>query len=159
MDDDQSLLTFTSDNWNTAQTVTVKSSEDTDGTNDVVLIAHAVVAASSADEFDTVMVSSVTVTVDDNDPGLVFNPTALTVTEGGTGSYTVRLTVKPSSDVTIDVTAGAGLTVDTDDGTDGNQDTLDVHRPGLGLAPDRDGDHGARRRHGGRPVAGDPLGG
>ena len=121
---DQSLLTFTSDNWNTAQTVTVKASEDTDGTNDTALIVHAVVAASSADEYDTVTVSGVTVTVDDNDPGLVFFPTALTVNEGGTGAYTVRLTVKPSSDVTIDVAADAGLTVDTDEGKDGDQDTL-----------------------------------
>ena len=108
MEGNQSTLTFTKDNWNTAQTVSVAASQDADGVNDTVVIAHAVVAASSADEYDAVVVSGVTVTVNDDDPGLVFKPTTLTVTEDDTGTYTVRLTVNPSADVMIDVTAGAG---------------------------------------------------
>ena len=60
-------LTFTTSNWSTAQTVTVAAAQDADAVNDAAAIAHAVVAASSADEYDAVTIAGVAVTVTDND--------------------------------------------------------------------------------------------
>ncbi|MCY3786545.1 MAG: hypothetical protein OXG47_07445, partial [bacterium] len=72
-------------------------------------------------------ITSATVTVGDNDTGaLVFAPSAVTLSEGGGGSYTVKLSHQPSGDVTVTVSghAGSDLTVDTDGVDAGNQDTL-----------------------------------
>ena len=71
---------------------------------------------------------SASVTVNDNDvPGLRLPRSSLTVARGGSSSYTIRLSTRPSEPVTVSirvVPAGAGLTVDTDPGRDGNQTTL-----------------------------------
>ena len=60
-------LTFTTANWSTAQTVMVAAAQDADAVNDAASIAHAVVAASSADEFDDATIGSVAVTVTDDE--------------------------------------------------------------------------------------------
>ena len=63
--------------------------------------------------------------VANNTPGLVFSPTSLTVNEGASASYTVRLASAPTGTVTVTVGGVSGeLTVDTDSGTGGNQTTL-----------------------------------
>ena len=73
---------------------------NTQPTSDVVMtvsaaqerIAHAVVDASSADEFDAVTIAGVAVTVTDDDAaGAAVSETTLTVAEGGSATYTVRL--------------------------------------------------------------------
>ena len=122
----QNTLTFTSTNWNTAQTVTVTAAQDADAANDAASISHAVVAASSANEYDTVTIARVAVTVADNDTaGVTVSVTTLTVAEGATGAYTVKLNTQPASDVVITVTSNnSDVTVDTNTGTSGNQNTL-----------------------------------
>ncbi len=60
-------LTFTPSNWSAAQTVRVAAAQDDDAVNDTASIAHAVVAAQSANEYDGVTVAGVTVTVTDDD--------------------------------------------------------------------------------------------
>ncbi len=97
-------LTFTRANWSTAQTVRVSAAQDADAVNDAASIAHAVVAAQSANEYDAVTIGSVAVTVTDNDAGATVSETTLTVAEGGSGSYTVVLDAQPASDVVISVT-------------------------------------------------------
>ena len=98
-------LTFTTSNWSTAQTVTVAAAQDADAVNDAASIAHAVVAASSADEYDAVSIAGVAVTVTDDDTaGAMVSETTLTVTEGGSTTYTVTLNTQPTSDVVIGVT-------------------------------------------------------
>ena len=70
---------------------------------------------------------SASVTVNDNDvPGLRFSPSSLTVARGGSSSYTISLSTRPSEPVTVSIRVpeGSGLTVDTDPGRDGNQTTL-----------------------------------
>ena len=59
-------------------------------------------------------------------PALVLSASALTVTEGGSGSYTVRLAARPSASVTVAITSSnAEVTVDdTDTVTSGVQNTL-----------------------------------
>ena len=120
-------LTFTTSNWDTAQTVTVRAAQDDDAVSDAASITHAVVAASSANEYDNVNIAGVAVTVTDNDTaGATVSKSTLTVDEGGSGSYTVRLNTQPTSDVVIGVTrtGSSDVTLDTDTGTSGNQTTL-----------------------------------
>ena len=52
-------------------------------------------------------------TVTDNDtPDVTVSRDTLSVVEGGSGTYTVRLTFQPTASVTIDVTGGGDVTVE-----------------------------------------------
>ena len=153
-------LTFTSSNWDTAQTVTVRAAQDADAVNDAASIAHAVVAASSANEYDNVNIAGVAVTVTDDDTaGATVSETTLTVAEGGSGSYTVRLNTQPASDVVISVTKTGSTDVTVSPArltfTRANWDTaqtVTVRRPGRrrgerhGLHRPRGGGRQQRRR-------------
>ena len=102
-------LTFTSENWNAAQTVTVSAAQDQDAAADeAVTLSHAV---SGAEEYQNVTTDSVTVTIEEDDAARVsIDPTTLTVPEGGDNSYTVVLDTQPTADVTV--------TINGHDGTD-----------------------------------------
>ena len=110
---DKTSLTFTTDNWDAAQEITVLAEEDDDALNGVATIEHSVSGA----DYGNVSVSSVTATEADNDTaGVTVTPTALTVTEGSNAKYTVVLDTQPSDDVTIAVSFASGsdedITVD-----------------------------------------------
>ena len=76
-------LTFTTANWDTAQTVTVSAAQDADAANDAASITHAVDASRSANEFDNVNIAGVAVTVtDDETAGATVSETTVT-TAGG----------------------------------------------------------------------------
>ena len=104
----------------------VRAAEDADAVDDEAAITHAVVDASSADEFDAAPDAVRLVTVDDNDAGVSVSKTALEVDEGDSATYTVVLDALPASDVVIGVTRSGSpdVTVDTDGATSGNQNTL-----------------------------------
>ena len=89
-------LTFTTANWDTAQTVTVKAAEDDDGVLDPdVSLTHDI---SSADDstYNALADQSVTVSItEDESVGITLSPTTLTVNEGSTADYTVELSVQP----------------------------------------------------------------
>ena len=102
---DRATLTFTTSNWDTAQTVTVRAAQDADAVNDAASITHAVVAASSADEYDNVSVAGVAVTVADGPFGVTVSATDVTVAEGGSSTYTVWLDRQPSHNTVVRVTA------------------------------------------------------
>ena len=123
---DRATLTFSPSNWDTAQTVTVRAAQDADAVNDAASITHAVVAASSADEYDAVSVAGVAVTVaDDDTAGVSVSVTELALAEGGQAAYTVVLDALPASDVVITVSSdNSDVTADTDAATSGNQTTL-----------------------------------
>ena len=84
---DKISLTFTTSDWGTAQTVTVSLGQDDDAVDDeAVTLTH----TPSGGGYGSVSIGSVTVTPDDNDTaGATVSPTALTVTEGSSKSYTV----------------------------------------------------------------------
>jgi hypothetical protein len=96
-------LTFTPANFATPQTVTLRAAEDTDTTNGARSIAVASTGLTGV---------TVTATEADNDTGLpqtlVVTPTAVSVPEGATATYAVRLGVQPSANVTVTSTAGTG---------------------------------------------------
>ena len=108
---DRSSLTFSTSNWGTPQTVTVSLAQDDDAADDAaVTLTH----TPSGGDYGAVPFASVTVTPDDDDTaGATVTPTALTVTEGSTGTYTVVLATQPTAAVTVAVGGTAGdVTVD-----------------------------------------------
>ena len=119
---DQSMLTFTTMNWDTEQTVTVRASQDDDHISDRVTLSH---TAANAYGSVTGDVLELTV-VDDDTPALVFTQVPLPVDEGASNSYTVALATQPSANVTVAlaVDGSSDVTVDTDGGTMGDQTML-----------------------------------
>ena len=99
------------DNWDTAQTVTVKAGQDADGSADTATLTH---TASGGDYASISAGLPVTVT-DDDEPAIVFSETGLTVTEGDAAgsTYTVKLATQPSGSVTVSISGhdGADLTL------------------------------------------------
>ena len=105
-------LTFTSLNWETAQTVTVKAGNDADTVDDRVSLTHSAMSADSA--YNGITIASVAVTVTDNDGiGVNVSKTSLTVREEDTAgdSYTVALSTQPTANVTVTVAGHAGTDV------------------------------------------------
>ena len=91
-------LTFTADNWSTAQTVTVSGVDnDVAGGNGSATLSHAVSGYGTVSSADDVTVS----VTDDDRAGVTVSESDLTVVEGGEGSYTVVLTSKPEGSVTV----------------------------------------------------------
>ena len=101
-----SSLTFTPQNYATPQMVTVYGTQDEDSANDTGLqIGH----TASGGGYDISTAQNVTVTVTDDDtPSLVMSATELTVNEGGTGTYTVKLNTQPTGSVTVNITGAGG---------------------------------------------------
>ena len=105
-------LTFTADNWNTPQTVTVTGVDDTasDG-NQTTNVTVTVNDSSTADStYDALADQAVVVTTADNDSAGVTVAASegdTTVTEAGsTDTFTVVLNTQPSSDVVVNVSSG-----------------------------------------------------
>ncbi len=88
------LLTFTVDNWDTGQTVTV-----TGVTTGAVNVSHTS-SSSDTNYAITTAAGSVAVTVTPP-PGLVFNTESVTAVGTGTVTYTVKLATAPTDAVTV----------------------------------------------------------
>ncbi|XZN92083.1 MAG: SBBP repeat-containing protein [Microcoleus sp.] len=100
-------VTFTANNWNVTQTVTVKAIDDSiaQGTRSGT-IAHKSVSTDT--KYNNLTISPVTATIADNDTaGVTVSQENITATEGGaTGSYTLKLNSQPTAPVTISFDAG-----------------------------------------------------
>ena len=94
-------LTFTADNWNTPQTVTVTAAQDDDAVaDDPLTLTHAV----SGGDYEGVTTAGVEVTIiEDDTTGVTISITALEVAEGDTGHYTIVLDTEPTADVTVEI--------------------------------------------------------
>ena len=101
-------LTFTVSNWSTPKTVTVRAADDVDSTNGMATFTHT--ASSSADsDYDGIIIASVEATeADDDTPGVQLSRTAVTVSEGGSATYTVKLNTAPTAAVTVGVAKQSG---------------------------------------------------
>ena len=89
---DKTMLTFTVDNWDDAQTVTVKAGHDNDAANDTATLTH---TASGGDYASVSNTLPVTVT-DDDEPAVVLSETGLTLTEGDAAGSTTPSSWPPS---------------------------------------------------------------
>jgi hypothetical protein len=95
-------LTFTTANWNTEQTVTLAAAEDTDIENGSAVIR---ISASGVPNKD------VTATEQDNDTlQIVTSADQVSVGEGSTAAFDVKLSAKPSGNTTVAVTRFSGDT-------------------------------------------------
>ncbi len=95
MQNDQSTLTFTTSNWNDAQTVTVSATTDSDAENEApVTLVH----AASGGGYDSVSGNVVVVNITDSDsPTVTLSASdGGAVTEGGTLTITATLNRAPS---------------------------------------------------------------
>ena len=106
-------LTFTTGDWNTPQTVTVRGVEDADSVDETVRVTHAVDDASSSDEFDPADDVTFLVNVTDNTVGLDVGAVSGPASEaGGTATFPVALLSQPTAAVTVSVSSR-----DTGEGT------------------------------------------
>jgi hypothetical protein len=100
-------VTFTPNNWNVAQNVTVSAIDDSiaQGTRSGT-ITHTSVSTDT--NYNNLTISPVTATIADNDTaGASISPESTTATEGGvTGSYTLKLNSQPTAPVTISFDTG-----------------------------------------------------
>lgn len=109
-------LTFTSANWNTAQTVTVASVNDNiaEG-NHTGAIAFVITTADS--KYSVLSLAVINASITDNDSAgvsIVESGGGTNVAEaGGSDSYTVVLTSEPLATVTITLTADENVTLST----------------------------------------------
>ncbi|NNF12837.1 MAG: hypothetical protein HKN72_06435 [Gemmatimonadetes bacterium] len=106
-----STLTFTTNNWDVPQTVTVAGVDDfADDGPQVTALTISVVAVASDDAFDGIPARTVQVTtLDDDEPaGLIITETGTTEVDesGTTDTFTVVLTTRPGTDVVLTVTSG-----------------------------------------------------
>ena len=95
-----SSLTFTRTNWSVPKTVTVRVAADADGDDETATITHTVTGGNYAG----VAAPSVAVSVTDDDSPRIVVPSSLSVAEGASASYSVRLSIPPASGETVTVT-------------------------------------------------------
>ncbi|MEZ2238559.1 DUF4347 domain-containing protein, partial [Microcoleus sp.] len=106
---DKSSITFTSANWNVAQTVTVTGVDDliADG-NQAYQIITAADTTTTDLNYKNLKPADVAVTnIDNETAGITVSPTTgLTTTEaGGTATFTVKLNTQPTADVKLGLTS------------------------------------------------------
>ena len=107
---DQTILTFTIDNWSAPQDVNLTALQDDDAEDD----EETLTLTASGGGYDGVS-GNVPVTIEDDDTGsLVIDPKELGILEDGSETFTVNLSNPPSSSVTVEITPRAGAELDVD---------------------------------------------
>ena len=90
-------LNFTANDWNDPKPFTVSAAEDSDTDNETYIFEHTVTGYGDLNRGGPVTVR----VIDDENNGALLSVSALTIDEGGTGTYTVRLRSAPPDAVTI----------------------------------------------------------
>jgi hypothetical protein len=113
-------LTFTPDNWNAAQTVTITGVDDADVDGAQSYTINIAPAVSDDDGYSGLSVDSVSVSNADNEvAGFVITPSSgLQTSEiGGQDAFAVSLSAKPTSDVVLTLSANPDSEVSLSDTT------------------------------------------
>ncbi len=99
-------LTFTTNNWNTAQVITVIALQDNDAAGSSTNISHTTVNANTADDYDDAA-TSLPLTIMDNDAAILVSRGTgpLALTEPNAATYTVTLRGIPAGTVVVGVTS------------------------------------------------------
>ncbi len=98
----QNTLTFTTSNWNTEQTVTLSAAEDNDAATDTTTIA----ITAAGGNYQGLSKTTANITVTENDEtGVVLSDSTLTINEGNTQTFTVKLESEPTGAVTAAITS------------------------------------------------------
>jgi len=101
-------LTFTTTDWDEPQTVRLTFLEDDDAVDIPLLRVGGYLEIAGVRRF---LRSILLVRITDNDknaPALRFDPQSVTVGEGGSGTYRVRLSSQPTDAVTVAITGQSG---------------------------------------------------
>ena len=100
----------------TEQSISFRTTQDS--LNDDGESVTLALSSTLPDRVTAVSPSSTTVSINDDDgPGVLITPTTLTVPEGRSRTYTVKLTSQPTEDVTVNLSTSGSTTV-THDATD-----------------------------------------
>ena len=103
---DKTSLTFTSDNWDTSQTVTVAVAQDDDAASDAaVTLTHSVTGTG---EYSGITADSVTVTIVERDTSVLSVSDARAAEDGGNVVFTVRISAANGEAVTVDYATSDG---------------------------------------------------
>ena len=94
----QETLPFTTQNWDQPQTVTITAEHDDDGDDTPQYIVTHTVSGFADNQDPAILEVKIE---DDDERGLIFNPTSLNFQEGQSATYTIRLATKPSGNVTV----------------------------------------------------------
>ncbi|MBF2760989.1 MAG: hypothetical protein ISN28_12135 [Ectothiorhodospiraceae bacterium AqS1] len=123
-------LTFTSTDYESAQTVTVSASQDSDFIDETDTIT----LSASGGRYDGAVSLTKAVAIADDEVGLDLSPTSLTFDEGGQATFRLRLKEPPAADVRVlfeishrNLRSGSPsdlLSLDADPNTAGDQITL-----------------------------------
>jgi len=97
-----SALTWSPENWNLYQAVTLAAAEDADSSNGQAIIRIHTMLGPAAPDCD------VPATEAENDPVFVTDLSAVTVPEGGTAQFRVKLNLQTSATVTVSVSRVSG---------------------------------------------------
>ena len=112
--DGDDVLEFTADNWDIPQSIKV-TAEDELTANSPVTLTH---TAGNTGGYTDNETAEVSVAIADNDaPAISINPTALSADEGGSTSYTVRLSRQPTvaaGSVTVTIAGQSTETTEND---------------------------------------------
>ena len=105
-------LTFTTQNWDRTQPVTVTAIDDSDAADEPTATISHTISSNDAIYRDDVTPGTVSVTVKDDDLAVNFGAATYTVDEGSTVDVKVKLSADPERSVTIPITkahqGGAG---------------------------------------------------
>ena len=88
---------FTASNWDTPVTITVTAAQDMDLLNENLVVSHRAMIDTMFYDLGVVFVT----VADDEFPVLIFTPESMTVAEGDTTSYTVKLSSDPKTAVSL----------------------------------------------------------
>ena len=88
----QDTLIFTATDWSTTQEVKVSAADDTDGVDGTATITHTAAGGGFAG-----VTADLPVTEADDDRAVILSKSSLTVYEGLTEDYTVKLATRPST--------------------------------------------------------------
>ncbi|MBF2758849.1 MAG: hypothetical protein ISN28_01050, partial [Ectothiorhodospiraceae bacterium AqS1] len=119
---DKNELTFTPDNWNRSQVITVSAVHDADIIDD-----RAMFDLTAGDDGDASVTGRVRVEVTDDDKAhILINPPEPVILEEDSTTAKIKLGIPPTGNVTLTLTpeAGSDLTLDTDSDQTGDQNTL-----------------------------------
>ena len=130
---DKTTLTFTTSNWDTAQTVKVTAGQDDDAVDEEIVNIKHTVSSSNDTKYDGLSAGSVAVTVTDDDTaGVTISEPSLEIEEGDSETYTVVLDTEPAGSVMVTIGGFSGTDVSLDKTTltftTGNWDTAQTVR-------------------------------
>ena len=95
-------LLFTTGNWSTARSVTVSGVDDDDALDESVTVT----LTASAGDYNGVTAEVDVSVADDDTAELVLDRDSLSISEDGSGTFSVRLATRPSSRVSVRVSSG-----------------------------------------------------